>query len=147
MVYADCFSPIAAVGLIAIPFGDTLFIDREIVLELAFVALSALMWKKYNKALYACIPLATLVIVGNSPARPNVNLMTTFSKPLNVIVLVIGGYVLQIALLYTVFRSILNIRSMRLLRLHNLLKIIISIYEEIIPFELDILIMKLCYGF
>jgi uncharacterized membrane protein len=43
---------IAAVGLIAIPFGNPVFIDRAIVLELAFVALFALIWKKYSKALY-----------------------------------------------------------------------------------------------
>ena len=74
---------IAAIGLIAIPFGNPKFIDRAIVLELSFVALSALIWKGYSKALYACIPLAALIIVGNSLAPPHVNLMMTFSKPLN----------------------------------------------------------------
>ena len=33
---------IATVGLIAIPFGNPKFIDRAVVLELSFVALSAL---------------------------------------------------------------------------------------------------------
>ena len=92
---------IAAVGLIAIPFGNPKFIDRAIVLELSFVVLSALIWKGYNKTLYACIPLAVLVIIGNSLAPPHVKLMMTFSKPLNAIVLILGGYVLQIALIYT----------------------------------------------
>src|SRR5215210_1039314 len=105
---------ITATGLIAIPFGNPKFIDRAIILELTFIILSALIWKGYNKALYACIPLAALIIIGNSLAPPHVNLMMTFSKPLNAMILVIGGYVLQIALIYTSLRSILNIRSRRL---------------------------------
>ena len=63
---------IAALGLIAIPFGNLKFIDRAIILELSFVTLSALIWKGYSKTLYACIPLAALVIIGNSLAPPHV---------------------------------------------------------------------------
>ena len=105
---------ITATGLIAIPFGNPKFIDRAVILELAFITLSALIWKGYYKALYACIPLATLIIIGNSLAPPHVNLMMTFSKPLNAIILIFGGYVLQGVLIYSSLRSILNIRSKRL---------------------------------
>jgi hypothetical protein len=105
---------ITALGIIALPFGNPKFIDRAIILELSFATLSALLWKGYGKALYACIPIAVLVIIGNSLAPPHVNLMMTFSKPLNAIILIVGGYVLQIALIYTSLRSILNIRSRRL---------------------------------
>jgi hypothetical protein len=105
---------IVAIGLVAIPFGNPKFIDRAIILELSFVTLSVLVWKGYSKTLYACIPLALLVVVGNSLAPPHVNLMMTFSKPVNAIVLIVGGYVLQIALIYTSIRSILNINSKRL---------------------------------
>jgi hypothetical protein len=105
---------IVAIGLVAIPFGNPKFIDRAIILELSFVTLSVLVWKGYSKTLYACIPLALLVVVGNSLAPPHVNLMMTFSKPVNAIVLIVGGYVLQIALIYTSLRSILNINSKRL---------------------------------
>ena len=105
---------IAATGLIAIPFGNPKFIDRAIILELTFISLSVLIWKGYDKALYACIPLATLIIVGNSLAPPHVNLMMTFSKPLNAIVLIFGGYVFQGILIYSNLRSILDIRSKRL---------------------------------
>jgi hypothetical protein len=105
---------IAAIGLIAIPFGNPKFIDRAAILELSFTILSALIWKGYGKALYACIPIAALVIIGNSLAPPHVNLMMTFSKPFNAIILIVGGYVLQIALIYTSLRSILNIRSRKL---------------------------------
>jgi hypothetical protein len=104
---------ITVLGLIAIPFGNPKFIDRTIILELLFATLSVLIWKGYNKVLYACIPIAALVIIGNSLAPPHVNLMS-FSKPFNAIILIIGGYVLQIALIYTSLRSIMNIRSRRL---------------------------------
>jgi hypothetical protein len=100
--------------LIAIPFGNPKFIDRAIILELSFATLSVLIWNGYSKALYACIPIAVLIIVGNSLAPPHINLMLSFSKPFNAIILIIGGYVLQIALIYTSLRSIMNIRSRRL---------------------------------
>src|SRR5215207_8565398 len=105
---------ITVLGLIAIPCGNPKFIDRAIILEISFATLSALIWKGYSKALYACIPLAALVIIGNSLATPHINLMITFSEPLNAIILIVGGYVLQIALIYTSLKSILNIRSRRL---------------------------------
>jgi hypothetical protein len=105
---------ITVLGLIAIPFGNPKFIDRAIILEISFATLSVLIWKGYSKALYACIPLALIVIIGNSLAPPHVKLMTTFSKPLNAIILIVGGYVLQIALIYTSLKSILDIRSSRL---------------------------------
>jgi hypothetical protein len=105
---------ITVLGLIAISFGNPKFIDRAIILEISFATLSVLIWKGYSKALYACIPLALLVIIGNSLAPPHVKLMMTFSKPLNAIILIAGGYVLQIALIYTSLKSILAKRSSRL---------------------------------
>ena len=105
---------ITVLGLIAIPFGNPKFIDGAIILEILFATLSILIWKGYSKALYACIPLALIVIIGNSLAPPHVKLMMTFSKPLNAIILIAGGYVLQIALIYTSLKSILDIRSSRL---------------------------------
>src|SRR6185503_1456468 len=87
------------VGGIAIPFGDPQFLDRAIALELLFVALTVLTWKGFRKALYACVPIAIVVIVGNSLAPPHVEIMTTFSKPFNAVLLIVGGYLLQIALI------------------------------------------------
>jgi hypothetical protein len=86
------------VGALAIPFGDPQFLDRAIALELGFIALTVLTFKRFRKALYFCIPLAIIVIIGNSLAPPHVEIMTTFSKPLNAVLLIIGGYVLQVAL-------------------------------------------------
>ena len=105
---------IIAIGLIAIPFGNPDFIDRAIILELSFVTLFVLILKGYSKALYACIPIATFVIIGNSLAPPHVHLMMTFSKSPNAIILIVGGYFLQIGLLYTSLRSIMNLRSRKM---------------------------------
>ena len=90
---------ICVTGAMAVPFGDPRLIVVAIPVELTFVALAILTAAGYRQALYACIPLAAVVMVGNSLAPPHVQIMTTFSKPLNAVVLIIGGYVLQVALI------------------------------------------------
>lgn len=98
---------ISLVGAIAIPFGDPQFLDRAIALELSFITLAVLTYKGYRKALYACIPLAIIVMVGNSLAPPHMEIMTTFSKPFNAVILIIGGYILQAALIaVTIFQLV-----------------------------------------
>jgi DMSO/TMAO reductase YedYZ heme-binding membrane subunit len=102
---------IAVVGGIAMPFGDPQFFDRAIALEFSFITLAIVILLDVRLtvnraplaklALWACIPLAILVMVGNSLAPPHVELMTTFSKPFNAVLLIIGGYVLQAALIGT----------------------------------------------
>jgi len=101
---------ISVVGAIAIPFGDPQFIDRAIALELSFIALTVLTYKGFRKVLYVCIPLAVLVMIGNSLAPPHVEIMTTFSKPFNAVVLIIGGYILQAALIGTAVREVAKTR-------------------------------------
>ncbi|AIF82838.1 hypothetical protein NTE_00760 [Candidatus Nitrososphaera evergladensis SR1] len=98
---AIVLAAIAVTGAIAIPSGNPAFLDRAIALECVFIALAVLTFAGYKKQLYACIPLAVIVMVGNSLAPPHVEIMTTFSKPLNAIVLITGGYILQIALIAT----------------------------------------------
>ena len=102
---------ISIVGAIAIPFGDPQFLDRAIALELLFITLGILTYKGFRKALYACIPLAVIVMVGNSLASPHVEIMTTFSKPFNAIMLIIGGYVLQGALIGTTVFQLVSRRQ------------------------------------
>ena len=102
---------ISALGVIAIPFGNPKFIPEAIVIELSFITLSILIWKGYTKALYACIAVASVVIIGNTVSPAHVHLMTTFSKPANAIILIIGGYILQAALIYTSLVAIAGIRS------------------------------------
>ncbi len=89
---------ICVTGAVAVPFGDHRLIVVAIPVELTFIALAILTAAGYSKALYACIPVAAIVMIGNSLAPPHVQIMTTFSKPLNAVVLIIGGYVLQVAL-------------------------------------------------
>src|SRR5919112_3974930 len=102
---------ISIVGAIAIPYGDPQFLDRAIALELSFITLAILTYKDFRKALYACIPLAVIVMVGNSLASPHVEMMTTFSKPFNAIMLIIGGYVLQAALIGTTIILLVRTRQ------------------------------------
>jgi hypothetical protein len=98
------------VGLIGIPFGNPNFIINAIILELSFFILAIIITKGIgnNKPFYVCIFLALLIIIGNSLVAAHINRMITFSKPLNTIVLIIGGYLLQGLLIYS---SILTIKS------------------------------------
>ena len=77
---------ISIIGLIAIPFGNPKLIYGSLALELSFIILTYLVWKESSKALYACIPVGFIVIIGNSLAPPHVHLMTTFEKPINAVV-------------------------------------------------------------
>ena len=112
---------ISIVGAIAIPFGDPQFLDRAIILELSFITLAVVLildvrmnvgkvWLA-SLVLYACIPLAIVVMVGNSLASPHVEMMTTFSKPFNAVILIIGGYVLQAALIGTTIVQLVRTRQ------------------------------------
>jgi hypothetical protein len=112
---------ISVVGAIAIPFGAPQFIDRAIALELSFITLAVVILlcdrltvrtvPLARLALYACIPLAIIVMVGNSVASPHVEMMTTFSKPFNAVMLIIGGYVLQGALIGATILQLVRTRQ------------------------------------
>jgi hypothetical protein len=103
---------ISTIGLIAIPFGNPKLIYGSIALELLFIILTYLVWKESSKALYACIPVGFIVIIGNSLAPPHVHLMTTFEKPINAVVLIVGGYVLQGLLIVFGLKAIMKRRSL-----------------------------------
>lgn len=102
---------ICALGVIAIPFGNPKFINEAIALESTFIVLAALIWRGYTKPLYACIALSIVVIIGNSTSPAHVHLMTTFSKPANAAILIIGGYILEGILLYISLKAVIRIRS------------------------------------
>ncbi len=101
---------IILIGLIGIPFGNPNFIINAIILEFSFIILSILIAKGFgnNKPLYVCIFLALLIIIGNSLVPAHITRRITFSKPLNTIVLIIGGYLLQGLVIYS---SILTIKK------------------------------------
>ena len=92
---------IVVVGLIGIPFGDPRFIVYAIFLELVYVSLAILVAKGYRKPLYACILIAIIIIVGNSFVNAHINRIMSLSRPLNTMVLIVGGYLLQGLLVYT----------------------------------------------
>jgi hypothetical protein len=112
---------ISIVGAIAIPFGAPQFINRAIALELSFITLAVLIFlgdrltvrrvPLAKIALYSCIPLAIIVVVGNSLAPLHVKMMTTLSKPFNAVMLIIGGYVLQAALVGTTIFQLVRTRQ------------------------------------
>ncbi len=111
---------ISIVGALAIPFGDPQFLDRAVALELSFITLAIVLLLDVRcavkkpllgkLALYACIPIAVIVIVGNSLAPPHIEIMTTFSKPFNALLLIIGGYILQAALIGTTVMQLARTR-------------------------------------
>jgi hypothetical protein len=56
-------------------------------------------------------PLAIIVMVGNSLASPHVEIMTTFSKLFNAVILIIGGYILQAVLIVTTVFQLVRTRQ------------------------------------
>jgi hypothetical protein len=92
---------IIIIGMIGIPFGDPRFIVYAILLEILYISLAVLIAKGYKKPLYVCILIAIIIIVGNSFVNAHIHRIMSVSKPLNTIVLVMGGYILQGLLIYT----------------------------------------------
>ena len=106
---------IIAVGLVGIPFGDPRFIPIAVLFELLFIGLAILVSKGYARPLYICIIFAILIIIGNSITTAHINRMMTFVKPVNTIVLIIGGYILQALLIYASVIAIMDKRRIRTL--------------------------------
>ncbi|MFL6390423.1 MAG: hypothetical protein ACJ71E_00020 [Nitrososphaeraceae archaeon] len=104
---------IVLIGLVGIPFGDPRFIPIAVLLELVFIALAILVLKGYSRPLYICIVLASLIIIGNSITTAHIQRMMTFAKPVNTIVLITGGYILQALLIYASAIAIMNRRRRR----------------------------------
>jgi hypothetical protein len=100
-----------AVGLVGIPFGDPRFIPIAVLFEFLFIGLAILVSKGYTRPLYICIILASLIIIGNSITTAHIHRMMTFVKPVNTIVLIIGGYILQGLLIYSSAIAIMNKRK------------------------------------
>lgn len=102
---------IIAIGIIGIPYGDPRFMPIAVLFELGFIALIVFVVKEYTKALYVCIILAGLIIIGNSITGAHIHRMMTLVKPINTIVLIIGGYILQGLLIYASASAIVDKRK------------------------------------
>jgi carbon starvation protein CstA len=101
---------IVLTGLVGIPAGDPRFIPIAILLELVFIGLAVSVLRGSSRSLYICIVLASLIIIGNSITAAHIHRIMTFAKPVNTLVLIIGGYVLQGLLIYSSARAIMDKR-------------------------------------
>ena len=92
---------VCIVGAFGIPIGDPKFLIPAIALESSFIALTVISLKNFR---YAYIPnfiIACTVIAGNTISPKHLEIMSTLHPFYNAIVLIIGGYVLQVSLLVT----------------------------------------------
>jgi len=92
---------ISIVGVLGIPLGDPKFITEGIALELAFVGLAILSIKKIRYALIPNIAIACLMIAGNTISPRHTEIMLSLTPLYNAIILIVGGYILQVLLLVT----------------------------------------------
>jgi hypothetical protein len=92
---------VSVVGVLGIPLGDPKFIPQALLLEGCFVSLTVLTAKNYKRAYIPNFVIAGIVIAGNSAFYKHIEIMTTLHPLYNALVLIIGGYVLQVLLLIT----------------------------------------------
>lgn len=92
---------VSIAGILGIPLGDPRFIPQALVLEACFIALAVLTARNYGRVYIPNFIIAGIVIVGNSAFYKHIQIMTTLHPLYNALVLIIGGYVLQILLLIT----------------------------------------------
>lgn len=103
---------IAVVGVLGIPLGDPRFLYTAIILECVYIVLAVLALKtvmgkgkKKNKkgmAMMVTIPsitLASIVIVANTLSTTHLRIMVSLTPLYNALILIVGGYVLQILLI------------------------------------------------
>ena len=107
---ASILISIVLTGLVGIPFGDPRFIPIAMLLELVFIGLAIAVLRGYTRPLYICIVLASIIIIGNSVTAAHIHRIMSFTKPVNTVVLIIGGYVLQALLIYSSAHAILDKR-------------------------------------
>lgn len=92
---------IVVIGALGIPLGDPKFILQALVLEICFAVLAILSAKCYKYVYFPNFIIAGIVIAGNSAFSKHIEIMTTFHPIYNAIVLIVGGYVMQVLLLIT----------------------------------------------
>ncbi|MEM0365115.1 MAG: hypothetical protein QXS25_06085 [Candidatus Nitrosocaldus sp.] len=107
---------IAVVGALGIPLGDPRFLYTAITLECAYIALAVLalligdgvyigsrvgtMVK--NRIMIVTVPsiaIASMVIVANTLSTTHLSIMMSLTPLYNALILIVGGYILQILLI------------------------------------------------
>jgi len=101
---------ISVIGMLGIPLGDPKFLAVAVALEASYIALTMLSIKKVQYALIPNIMIADIVIAGNTFSPTHVGIMLALNPIYNAIILIIGGYILQVLLIVT---SILTYKSMK----------------------------------
>jgi len=101
---------ISVIGVIGIPLGDPKFPAVGVALEASYIALTILSIKKIKYALMPNIIIAGIVIAGNTFSPIHLDIMLTLTPIYNAIILIIGGYILQVLLVAT---SILTYKKMK----------------------------------
>jgi glucose-6-phosphate-specific signal transduction histidine kinase len=96
---------VSVVGVLGIPLGDPRFISQALLLEGCFISLAILTAKNYKHVYIPNFVIAGIVIVGNSAFYKHIEIMTTLHPLYNALVLITGGYVLQVLLLITNYRA------------------------------------------
>ena len=89
---------ISITGIIGIPMGDPKFFIQAITLELIFIALTILSIKKICYVLIPNIIIGIIVITGNTLSPQHIDIMSSLTPFENAVILIIGGYVLQVLL-------------------------------------------------
>ena len=90
---------ISIVGIIGIPMGDPKFLTNAVILEYIFVLLAGISLWRFHYVLIPNMVISIIVIIGNTVSPKHLEIMSTFNPLENSIVLILGGYVLQILLL------------------------------------------------
>ena len=80
--------------------GDPKFFVQAISLELVFVSLTVLSIKKIRYVLIPNIIIGIIVAIGNTMSPQHIDIMSSFNPLDNAIILIIGGYILQILLFH-----------------------------------------------
>ena len=107
-------SSIVITGMIGIPIGNPKFIVNAIILESIFVSLIAVSFWRPRYALVPCMVIAVVVSVANSLSPRHIEIMSTFQPLENSIVLIVGGYVLQMLLFAFSLKSFRNKKHLKL---------------------------------
>ncbi len=91
---------ISITGLIGIPMGDPKFLIQAISLELIFLVLTILSIKKIRYILIPNIIIGIVIITGNTLSSQHIDIMFSFTPFENAVILIIGGYILQVLLIF-----------------------------------------------
>ena len=107
-------SSIVVTGMVGIPIGNPNFIINAIILESIFVSLIAVSFWRPHYSLIPCMAISLVVIVANSLSPRHVEIMSTFQPFPNAVVLIVGGYMLQIMLFGFSLKAFRNRKRLKL---------------------------------